>query len=210
MSSSTNTLEALLQRNRIRQAAFLERPFMNLVHDGSLENPRKREVFLACVRRFSINFQTLIFARQALCADPRFADVFLVHLREEIGHDALLAQQDMPAPVNDTLFEAILGWFNYQMIVLDNVEKAALMHLVLETAGDSFHTLAAPSLRDKVDSPYFDAHSELDADHAKLATKLLEGLSEHTYHRLCLTVERGWDMMDAITERTRQLVLETS
>jgi len=80
---------------------------------------------------------------------------------------------------------------------------------VLEAAGDQFHALAAPRLRASVHSDYFDAHSELDAEHAGMASELLEGLTPAIYERLACVVDLGWDMMTAITERVRLLVAET-
>lgn len=203
---SASSFEALLELNETRTAAFLKHPFFSVLEEATLRNARKREVLLACVQRFSTNFQALLFIRQGLCADPKYQRVFLRHLTEELGHDELLKQRESPRAIADTLFEAILGWFNYQMVVLDNAERTALMHLVLETAGDHFHSLAAPRLRSHVQSPYFDTHAELDADHADLGTDLLRGHGASTYDRLCDVVNSGWDMMEAIVDRVRYLV----
>lgn len=205
----TSSLEALLRRTQLRREAFLERPFFAVVRSEELDDEAKRRVFLACVRRFSINFQTLLFSRQALCTDPRYYTPFLKHLNEEIGHDQLLEQGGMPSPIDDTLFEAILGWFNFQMVALDNADKAALMHLVLEAAGDCIHRVIAARLRGQVDSPYFEEHSELDESHAMMGEEMLGGLEPATYARLALVVERGWNMMEAITDRVCQLLTET-
>jgi hypothetical protein len=68
--------------------------------------------------------------------------------------------------------------------------------------------LAAPHLRDKVRSGYFDLHSELDADHAHMGVDLLKDLGAETYRRLALIVDRGWDMMESTFERVRQLAAE--
>jgi hypothetical protein len=131
------------------------------------------------------------------------------HFNEEFGHDRLLAISVDVRPVKDSIFEALLAWFNYQMIVGDNAERSVLMHLVLEQAGDCFHTLAADGLGAHVESAYFDVHAEHDAAHARLADELLQGLGTKTYSRLATILDQGWDMMEAVVARTRQLVLES-
>lgn len=207
--SSPTTLEQLLEHAQRRQRRFVDGPAFTSIASGDLlDNPDARRVVLACARRFSSNFQTLLFTRQALCTDPAFYPTFLQHLEEELGHDKLLSSEEVPAPIEDAVFEAVVSWFSYQMIVLDNAERTALMHLVLEAAGDQFHVLAAPHLRDNVRSGYFDVHAELDESHALLGTELLDGLGPRTYQRLALIVDRGWDMMEATFQRVRQLVAE--
>jgi hypothetical protein len=202
----TGTLDALMLHNDARLRAFREHRFFRMLEDGTFDAPDERRVLLACVRRFNINFQRLIFIRQGLCEDPRYYGPFLQHLGEEIGHDELLSGQEIPEPVDDTIFEAILGWFNYQMLVLDNVEKAALMHLVIETGGDLVLTLLSARMRKHVESPYFDVHAELDAGHAGMAGELLAGQTSATYRRLGLIADRGWDMTEALFDRLAQLV----
>jgi hypothetical protein len=96
------------------------------------------------------------------------------------------------------------------MIVRDNAERAALMHLVLEAARDCFHSLAAPQLREHVDSSYFDAHAEADASHADMGARLLAGEAPRTYQKLAPIVDQGWDMMLAIVERVKQLMDEAN
>jgi hypothetical protein len=207
MPSYVTNLEALVAHSMARQKIFVRSSvFSAMTERRTLEDARQRNVILACARRFSTNFQTLLFTRQALCVDPKFQPTFLRHLTEEIGHDKLLAADDMPAPIDDAVFEAIVTWFSYQMVVLDNVERTALMHLVLEVAGDHFHAVAAPYLREKVRSGYFDVHAELDAGHANMGVELLDGLGPATYQRLAGIVDRGWDMMEATFERVSQLI----
>lgn len=207
MTPDVTSLDDLLRHNDSRMAAFRNHPLFALVRDEkTLASDGKRNQLLACIQRFSETFQTLLFIRQGACTDPRFQRAFLRHLSEEIGHDALLAQRRDATAVQDTLFEAISAWFAYQMFVLDNAERTALMHLVLENAGDYFHGFAAPRLGQHVDSPYFDVHAELDAGHASIGTELLGDLDPKTYARLGAIVDAGWNMVDALFERCRQLV----
>ncbi|MFZ5891715.1 MAG: hypothetical protein ACOY0T_11730 [Myxococcota bacterium] len=207
MKSTVTTLDELLHHNHARTAAFHQHPFFGLLQESTLADARKLDVLMACIQGFSNNFQNILFIRQALCVDPRFKTAFSQHLSEEIGHDTLLAHQRGDASVvRDTLFDAILAWFSYQMLVLDNAERAALMHLVLETGADYFYRVAAPSLGKHVASSYFQFHAEADDGHANLVMDLLEGLGPKTYARLGDIVDAGWDMIDAMLERVRWLV----
>jgi hypothetical protein len=206
MAGTITTLDGLLERNSQHLAAFTKHRVFSLLEGPALDDPDKRLVFLGCVQRFSSNFQTLLFIRQGLCADPHFKPGFLEHLTEEIGHDQLLSAKDV-APIDDALFEAILAWFNYQMLISDNADRAALMYLVLETGGDYFHGKATKRLRAQVDSPYFETHAELDAAHAQMASAPLQGHGALTYERIGVLVERGWRMIDELMDRVCHLVL---
>jgi hypothetical protein len=197
LPSKVTTLEELLSHNANRLAVFRGHALFTLLEDGTLDDPPARNTLLAFVQRFSTNFQALLFIRQGFCADPRFHAVFLKHLNEEIGHDAMLAKRPNAVIVDDTLFEATLGWFNYQMMVLDNVDRVVLMHFVLETAGDYFHNLASGRLARDVASSYFDAHAEVDADHAAAGVELVQGHSSATYERLGLLLDAAWNMLEA-------------
>jgi hypothetical protein len=203
LPSRITSLEELLRHNEARLAAFRAHSLFVLLEDGTLDDAHARRALLAFVHRFSRNFQALLFIRQGLCADPRFQSVFLRHLNEEIGHDAMLANRQDAVTLEDTLFEATLGWFNYQMVVLDNVDRTVLMHLVLEMAGDHFHNLAVGILDRHVTSPYFQTHAEHDADHATAGVELLQGHSDATYERLGLLVDAGWNMLEASFDRVR-------
>jgi hypothetical protein len=208
MSHDVTTFEQLIAHNDVRADQFRNHAIFSMLRDQTFADGAKRERLMAYIARFSSNFQTLLFLRQGLSADPRFNEVSARHLSAEIGHDALVRNNGSSVRVQDTIFEAILGWFNYQMIVLDNAEKTALMHLVLETGGDCFHTVAARSLGPHVDSPYFDIHAEADAAHARLGEDLLRDLGPPTYRRLATVVDQGWDMIDALIDRVRQRVAE--
>jgi hypothetical protein len=144
--------------------------------------------------------------RQALCTDPRYRLTFRDHLDEELGHDRLIADRDGAEEVWDPVLEGTLVWFTHQMVTLDNVEKAALVHLVLEAAGDKFHSVAAPVLARHVNSGYFAEHAALDAGHAELGRALLRDQHASVYARLLQIVEQGWDMLEAASQRMVEIV----
>lgn len=201
------SLPDLLARNEQRAAHFLRNPFFDLLRDDTLTDPRKLSVFRPTVRVFSDAFQTLIFTREATCCDEAFRSTFASHFRDEVGHNELLGARERDTPVRDSVLTALLSWFTYQMLVLDNVEKAVLVHLVLETAGHHFEALGSANESLKKDSAakYFEAHAA-DDEHKDMVTGLIEGCHPKTYRRLGQLLDEGWDMLGQITSRMAYLI----
>jgi mannose-6-phosphate isomerase-like protein (cupin superfamily) len=201
------SLEALLARNEERTAQFLKNPFFDLLRDDTLTDPAKLAVFRPTVRVFSDWFQTLLFTREATCFDDTFRSTFADHFREEVGHNELLGERKRDTPVRDSVLNALLSWFSYQMIVLDNVEKAVLVHLVLETAGHHFESLgsANASLRKDTSAKYFEAHAA-DDQHKDMVSGLITGCHPRTYQRLGVLLDEGWDTLGEITNRMAFLI----
>jgi mannose-6-phosphate isomerase-like protein (cupin superfamily) len=205
-----HTLDTLLAYNQRRIEAFKQRPIFELLADGTLEDPHKRKAYLDALQIWVDGNQALLFSRQASCFDPRYARVFLGHMHEELGHDAMHKdRRDGTAPSStsnhDAVMEAITNWFTYQMFVLDNAEKAAVIHLVIENASIAYHTAATPVLAKYVNEEYFDVHVENDSEHAALGEQLLCEQSSRTYARLQRIIAEAWDMISTMTDRVVEL-----
>jgi mannose-6-phosphate isomerase-like protein (cupin superfamily) len=209
-SDDEHTLNGLLAYNQLRLREFAQRPIFELLADGTLEDPKKRSTYMNTLQLWVDGNQALLFTRQALCANPTFASVFLTHMHEEIGHDALHKDRadeepSVDVPARDAVMEAITNWFTYQMCILDNAEKAAIVHLVIENASAAYHTQARPALAKYLNDHYFELHVENDADHAAMGEDLLRDLSPGTYARLRRVVGEAWDMLGAMTDRVTEL-----
>jgi hypothetical protein len=131
-------------------------------------------------------------------------------MQEEVGHDALHkdranGEATSQLPIKDAVMEAITSWFTYQMAILDNAEKAAIVHLVIENASAAYHACARPALAKYVNDHYFDVHVENDSEHAAMGEALLRGLSPGTYGRLRRIVGEAWDMLGAMTDRVTEV-----
>ncbi len=205
-----SSLRALLAYNEKRLAAFKQRPIFELLADGTLDDPRKRQAYLDNLQIWVDGNQRLLFSRQASCADPDFEGVFLQHMHDEMGHDVLHrdradGSQQRVAKQRDAVLEAITDWFAHQMFVLDNAEKAAIIHLVIENASFVYHQLAMPVLAKYVNEHYFEVHVTADDQHAALGLELLANEAPHTYQRLRRTIAEAWDMVDAMTDRVVEL-----
>lgn len=199
------SLPQLLAFNRERIEAFTRLPLFDLLRDGTLEDPEVRAAYLDALQIWVDGNQSLLFTRQASCDDPRFAGTFLQHFKEEVGHEVMHANRaDGSAPKSrprDAIMESIADWFTYQMNVLDNAEKAAIIHLVIENASSAYHRHAAPVLAKHVNEEYFAVHVEADAHHAALGEALLRDATPETCRRLRAVLEEAWTMIGAMTDR---------
>lgn len=201
-------LSSLLELNNQRYNDFTQRPFFQMIASEDLKNPNLREEFFNYMQIFADNFQTMLFARQATCRDEKFYPTFLQHLKEEIGHDDLLRNRKNPQKKWDPILAGISSWFIYQMMILDNAEKTAVMHLVLEVAGDYYHSYGNRMLSSYINSDYYETHEEHDENHAEMGVALLEGYTEATYKRMYTLINESWDMIIAMIDRVHQIIQE--
>jgi hypothetical protein len=86
---------------------------------------------------------------------------------------------------------ALADWFTRQMYVLDNVEKVAIVDLVVTAAN------AALGRSDEACRFWAHGHSERAAE----CSLLLRDEAPHTYARLRSLVAEAWDMVGEMTER---------
>lgn len=208
--SDVCTVDLLLQNNEKYYCVFKERPFFKMIASGALNrDEKKRDVFFNLVQIFSDYFQTMIQTRQANCCDEKFTLTFLTHFMDELGHDELLRQRKKIIAVWDPIIVAVCTWFVHQMQVLDNIEKAVVMHLVLETTGDYYHSLSSKILSPHVESNYYEVHAEHDADHSAMIMDLLPGYPAFTYQRLNQLIKESWYMMYTMVDRVHTLVMST-
>lgn len=207
-----HSLDSLLAYNEKRIREFEQGRIFELLADGTLEDPQRRKVYLDALQIWVDGNQTLLFSRQATCADPTYQKVFFHHMQEEIGHDLMHRDRaegegEPESKMRDAVMEAVTNWFAYQMYVLDNAEKTAIIHLVIENASVVYHTRAMPILSKFVNKEYFDVHVEADDEHAAMGVALLRNESPSTYKRLTEIVGEAWDMIGAMTDRLVEITL---
>jgi hypothetical protein len=212
MSPSTDsppaTFEQLIAYNTALFEQHQRHRVFQLFTDGTLEDPEKREMFFACLQAFARQFQTILFARQAHCADERYGRLFRKHLHEEIGHDDVLQQdRGRSEEVWDPVLEGTAAWFISRMMVLDNIEKLAIVHLVLESSGAHMGSVSKAPMRRFGSADYFGLHDEIDASHVTIALEPLRRQPPETIARLMVVIEQAWRMLDTHAERMAALVL---
>ena len=99
----------------------------------------------------------------------------------------------------------ITEWFAHQMFVLDDIEKAAVVHLVIENASSVYHRKAMPVLAKYLNNNYFELHVEADDEHAAMGEELIRKASPRTYERLEQILGEAWVMIGAMTNRLVEL-----
>jgi hypothetical protein len=153
--------------------------------------------FWSYVKRWSMRFQHLLYARQITVdfADPSY-ELFREHLREEFDHDSMIPAE--PAPWDGEL-DAYEHWFEGETAKRTPVEKLIIVNGVLETAGEIFAREirgVAPEMKG-----YIDLHDERDAGHAGLAAnRIAEYVASRPEDALTI-VERSWRVFIAMFER---------
>lgn len=209
LTQEEDSLEGLLKHNEMRRQEFAQRAIFELLADGTLADENKRKVYNDTLQIWMDGNQALLYSRQASCVDPTYQTVFHKHMQEEIGQDALRERDAGSAPVEgkarDAVMEAVTNWFAYQMYVLDNAEKAAIVHLVIEKASTTYHTAARPALSKYMDDAYFGTQVDSDDEHARMGQELLKDESPRTYWKLRKVVDEAWDMIGAMTDRVVEL-----
>jgi mannose-6-phosphate isomerase-like protein (cupin superfamily) len=196
-----DSLGALLAHNEKRSAEFAEHPLFALLSDGTLNDESKRSAYLHGLGTWLDGNQSLLVACHASCVDPAYRQTFLKQLSVALESDTGAFQSHVSeGRATDTAIEAIVSWFAYQMYVLDNAEKAALVHLVIGSASDTYHAAAKNALG---------CHGEQLGLHLKAGGSLeqnqLETLlgteSSKGYARLREIVDEGWNMVGALADR---------
>jgi hypothetical protein len=196
------TVEELLAFNSQMLARHKKHAFFQLFTDGSMQDPAKRQRLFACGHSFSRHFQTMLYTRHAHCADPRYLALFERHLREEAGHDEILRKKrERPELVWDPIMDSAAAWFISRMSILDNVEKLAVIHLVLETSGAYMGSVSGPVMREYGAGDYFELHDEVDQSHVTMALEPLGRQTPETLARVRVVIEQAWIVLDMWFER---------
>ncbi|GGT18035.1 cupin domain-containing protein [Streptomyces purpureus] len=173
--------------------------------DGRVgRDPALRRRFLSALYVWSVYFQRMLLARQAVCADERLRELYAGHLREEFGHDVLLRERHgVDTGVYDPVLEAAGHWFLMQMHGADEAAKIVIVHLVVESSCDVFgrRTRVAFPHSGAPDESYFDLHAAVDEDHSRIGRDHLKSLSPAQFPELIKVCDRAWDQLELAHER---------
>jgi len=153
----------------------------------------KTHVF-SYIKRWSECFQVLLFLRQANTRDKELLELFTTHLEEEIGHQKYLSEYEYKF---DPLFEGLCSWFERSISITSDIEKAILMHMVLETAGEIFSASMKTDNNDKnMTESYIELHSDLDEGHAAMGRKQIEEYCNYNADSALKFNEQCWDVFN--------------
>jgi hypothetical protein len=197
-SDPEHTLQGLLEYNSSRLGEFQQRAIFELAADGTLNDPRCRATYRDGLRLWASQSSGLLTVRQACCIDGKYAPAFLAELVLEWSRgmplDPALTRVSTPV-ARDPILIALADWFTRQMYLLDNVEKVALVDLVVASAN------AALGRNEQECRLWSHGYGE----HAAATSLLLRGETPHTYARLRSLVAEAWDMVGALTDRLVEL-----
>jgi hypothetical protein len=192
------TLEGLLAYNAARLEQFQHRAIFELWSSGALQDPTLHAKYRDALKLWRSQSSALLLVRQASCADAKYAPTFLAQLLEQLERgtfvEPALARLSSGAAL-DPVLVALADWFTRQMYVLDNVEKVAILDLVVTGAN------AALGRRDEDCALWAHGYDERAAE----SSLLLRGEAPHTYARLRSIVAEAWDMIGALTDRVVEL-----
>lgn len=199
-----SSLQALVAYNEERLTQFTNQPIFELLASSSLEIPEKRQAFISSMQIWLEGHLSMLIARQAGCRSRRYEPVFLKHLQQAMNGKAPRPCQTRRTLLRDPRMEAFTGWFVYQMSILDDAEKAAILNFVVEGATRALVQQAAPVLNDYVGAEYF-KNGVRNNEHMTIAMELLGDEYPKTYARLRQIVGEAWDMVGAMTDRVVEL-----
>jgi quercetin dioxygenase-like cupin family protein len=184
--------------------------FMKLFECGSLvelarscagsDDAALREGLLDSLQPWSDAFQRLIAQRAAAEGDPVLGGLAWEHLKEELGHNRLLARSrsGRESAEWDPVVASVAAWFAERMSVASSVERTVLAHLVLEGSGLVFHQAAGKSFPG---SAYFSEHSENDVEHLDMGYRALAGRTDWSVDQVFEILRQGWAMMTLLCDR---------
>jgi hypothetical protein len=197
-----HTLHGLLEYNSSRLEEFQNRAIFELLANGTLDDPSRHATYRSALSLWGSQSSSLLLVRQACCIDGKYAPAFLAGLLEDLSRGPVdAALPSLPSRVmRDPILIALADWFTRQMYVLDNVEKVALVDLVVANAN------AALARNDQGCQLWSHGHRE----HAAETSLLLRGETPETYARLRSIVAEAWDMVGALTDRIVELTRSTS
>ncbi|MFI9560221.1 cupin domain-containing protein [Nonomuraea endophytica] len=208
--SEPTALAELESLNEARLERFAGHRLFDFFDSGRMRGePLLRRRFVSALYVWSVYFQRMLYARQAVCADPELREIYAGHLREEFGHDRLLRERHaVSADVHDPVLEAAGTWFVMRMYGADEAAKIVIVHMVIESSCHVFGEKTKAAFHDDSagETSYFDLHAEVDEDHREIGRDYLRGLSPSQIARLLPVCEEAWNQLELVFDRMAALV----
>lgn len=188
------SLKVLFQNNETRCAEFTKGNLFGLLVDGTLRNPDKRSALLDHVDVWLASVECMLASRRGLIRNPRY-------LARYSGPRGRFS----PSRTPNAVLSAMAGWFDYQMFVLDDPERAAVVHLVVERALTTYFE-SARSVQSQRPAEPLDGHDPEQSLPEVAMQTVLRKESTRTYDRLQNVIDEAWDMIGSLTDHLADLV----
>lgn len=204
--ATESAIDKLLNRNKQHLEAYSRSDLMQLLDSVAIHNTATQEVLLDCLQTWSDYFQRLLLLRAALSQHSEHQCVAADHLKDELGHnDNLRAQRGgKHGRIWDATMQSVMEWFKHRIMVVSDIEKTLLMHLIIEASGEVFHKKASAIFSDML---HFQEHGDDDGDHAAYGVALLKKASAAEVNDLLGPLDEGWQMMTLLCDRMAEMAL---
>lgn len=209
LQPAKDPLAALFANNERHLEHFAKHRLFSLVAGGKFDEGKRRERFFDCFQIWSNHFQQMVLARAALSGEGRFQSLARSHLRDELGHDEVLASSRKAATrLWDPVLESLCSWFPWKMMTSADDEKLVLVHLVVEASATVFYQQTARLFQTSKAQDHFDLHGHtVDNRHVELGVDLLRQLPITDPGRLIQVQQRGWETLAAVFGRIADLIM---
>lgn len=165
----------LLSTTEIRSHQFAQIALFESIKLGLLNDAEKFQLFTHCMQIWVSKNQTPLY-----------------HSKNEKKYNTI--------EFFDPMLEALIDWLNYQMIILDQIEKKILIKLVIEKAGAIYHTVVQSYVNPSLYNAFFTEH---------LKTYVLFSLTNDELYKQNLSslirihdfLDQGWNALEAIMDR---------
>ena len=200
------SLEELVEFSEERAAAFAEKSTLASLDAATLEHAPRRQACIGALSTWLTGIEAAVVSRYATCSDPTFQAVFRERLLELVQAGTSRGRDSSrPGARRDAKLEAITNWFCYQMYVLDNAEKAAIVCLVLDKAKAILRKRLEPVLGKPLTEDTFGP--ALPQAEARAALALLAHATPAMYARWKALISEAWGMADAMVDRLAAVTL---
>jgi hypothetical protein len=204
MSFEGDPLERFLHQNDWLAERFSKHRIFTIAERGGFDDASAKSRVLDCLAVWSSYFQRVIQARAAFTTDPLIQRSANAHLADELGHDKSLGTRTQ---IWDPILDAIGSWFVLKAIESNDLEKAVVVHLVLERAAMIFYE-KMDVLASTDASVHFEQHSGTDERHVDMGIQVLRQAGAAEIERLHALQEKAWDMLHSLLSRFTVLALQ--
>jgi len=205
-SQEQDSLDGLVELSEQRAAAFASRTALAAMAGAIQASAAKRRAFVAALEVWLNGVDALVASSYATCSDARYHSAFRESLLEVVQHRT--ARRDGETKlIRDSALQALTNWFTYQMYVLDNAEKTAVLALVVHKVNAIVKKGLGHVLGERQSLEAFGPTvSDPDA-RAAWGIALLHHATPQTYARCKKLIGEAWDMADAMLDRLATVTL---
>ncbi len=199
-----NTIDQLVEKNEEYKQEIENCDFYELTRSGFFNKPKNREKFLDYYQIASNEFQRMVLIRAAFSQKSAFVALAQEHLKEELGHDSILAQHSKFTW--DPVLEALAQWFVSKMLTEGDAERTVLVHLVSEADSAIFYKNISPFFLKNDPGQHFASHNELDPHHELMGIELLRQVNISDMDSLFEIQAKGWAISKSILNRLTDIL----